>query len=905
MPVNHIIGRICNLQDQPIERLTVRAFIEDNKQQRTPIGEALTNAEGSYEINLPDADLRPSMAGRQLAKISVQVYRADTLLGANSQKMDGQQELRIDLKVDVALEATRRIRGTVRNAFGELMSGVTVQALQQALRKEQLLGSAPSENGAFEIRSERAQLNAGKGMAGVILKVVNATGKTLYKSPVHFSLPDDFEVNISLSGTEYKGTSEFDRLTQIITPLLDGVPPTELREDEQFQDLSLLAGETGLDSDKIAAWVISHRLSAKTTREGMAMEPAVFFSFLAQGQPPLMLDDLLEDMKDPAVLALMEEKLLESMAHIKSPLQRSLLEKGAADNLVPTSVLKNLTPVLEHFEKINLANAAEGNIGGGKGTISNLLELVPEAKRRQTAFMSLLTEHHGPMKGFWKKVEEQKVLGKPALDDIEQVFDIGSLTLNHVPMVSTLRHKLRNSELGNIKDLAQYTKEQWKNLFKGRTPDGKPVGVPPNLDGANDEEKMERYATILDRNFERRYPTGSFTGKLKEGARKRREGGGPKESLMPYTDDMLRFFDRNGSFELEEQQVDLYIAKNKGSLQGISDSQSTLRGIKALQRVFKLNPTHRAVEALLDRGIDSAQKVYYMGREQFEREMADSGVNSIEAKKIYYRSEMVYAMTLNLFGTYNAELNGVLPYSTPLPNPDEQELIVERALIAPKIGKKTVTSKAATALDIPTLKTLFGSNDYCACTHCRSVYSPSAYFVDIMQFLKARKTNGTGVNISKNISQVLLGRRPDIGDIELSCENTNTPVPYVDLVNELLEDSISSPQPRVINNITATDLVTGTIKPGLMNTLKTQNVAINADAQIYGPDINGRYKIRDSRRSYNLQYGSPSYLHVSKQTFFSAEEARAVPEYTNVAAYNSLAKSIYPFLCTSELRRSR
>src|SRR6185295_19140402 len=38
---------------------------------------------------------------------------------------------------------------------------------------------------------------------------------------------------------------------------------------------------------------------------------------------------------------------------------------------------------------------------------------------------------------------------------------------------------------------------------------------------------------------------------------------------------------------------------------------------------------------------------------------------------------------------------------------------------------------------------------------------------------------------------VLLGRRPDLADLPLTCENTLTPLPYIDLVNELLEAFIT------------------------------------------------------------------------------------------------------------------
>src|SRR5690606_23300397 len=36
----------------------------------------------------------------------------------------------------------------------------------------------------------------------------------------------------------------------------------------------------------------------------------------------------------------------------------------------------------------------------------------------------------------------------------------------------------------------------------------------------------------------------------------------------------------------------------------------------------------------------------------------------------------------------------------------------------------------------------------------------------------------------------LLRRRPDLDDILLTCKNTNTTLPYIDLVNELLEKKV-------------------------------------------------------------------------------------------------------------------
>src|SRR5262249_37536891 len=84
-------------------------------------------------------------------------------------------------------------------------------------------------------------------------------------------------------------------------------------------------------------------------------------------------------------------------------------------------------------------------------------------------------------------------------------------------------------------------------------------------------------------------------------------------------------------------------------------------------------------------------------------------------------------------------------------------------------------------------ETLFGSTSFCTCGHCRSIYGPAAYFVDLLQFLKNSVPNDNHETPLK----ILLTRRPDLQYIKLSCENTDTELPYVDLVNEILESYIA------------------------------------------------------------------------------------------------------------------
>ena len=110
---------------------------------------------------------------------------------------------------------------------------------------------------------------------------------------------------------------------------------------------------------------------------------------------------------------------------------------------------------------------------------------------------------------------------------------------------------------------------------------------------------------------------------------------------------------------------------------------------------------------------------------------------------------------------------------------------------------------------VPDVRTLFqAAGGFCDCEHCGSVYSPAAYFVDLLNYLnpsfpdrldlidKKRKDKSTAARTRAKLSRrqpldVLLGRRPDLADLPLTCENTLTTLPYIDLVNELLEARIT------------------------------------------------------------------------------------------------------------------
>jgi hypothetical protein len=83
---------------------------------------------------------------------------------------------------------------------------------------------------------------------------------------------------------------------------------------------------------------------------------------------------------------------------------------------------------------------------------------------------------------------------------------------------------------------------------------------------------------------------------------------------------------------------------------------------------------------------------------------------------------------------------------------------------------------------------LFGNLSLCACSECRSVLGPAAYFVDLMKYIEENllsqfTTTGDPLHLKT--------RRPDLWTLELSCDNTNNRIALLDIVNPVFENFIA------------------------------------------------------------------------------------------------------------------
>ncbi|MDJ0570037.1 MAG: Tc toxin subunit A, partial [Pleurocapsa sp. MO_192.B19] len=84
---------------------------------------------------------------------------------------------------------------------------------------------------------------------------------------------------------------------------------------------------------------------------------------------------------------------------------------------------------------------------------------------------------------------------------------------------------------------------------------------------------------------------------------------------------------------------------------------------------------------------------------------------------------------------------------------------------------------------IPAYNRIFGNLDFIECEHTRSIFGPAAYFVDLLRFIEKHIPQD-------QVEHPLAERQPRLFNLALDKENTFNLVPYIDLVNEVLEDFV-------------------------------------------------------------------------------------------------------------------
>src|SRR5262249_13792311 len=128
---------------------------------------------------------------------------------------------------------------------------------------------------------------AEKGSADLRVAVCEPGGREIVTSGILFNAPDKATINLTLPSTE-RQPSRYALERAMAGPLPPDMSLADLREDDVYQDISFLAGDTGLDRSHIE-WLVQ---AAKLEREPHSIPAEIFYGFFCQGLST-KLDDLL------------------------------------------------------------------------------------------------------------------------------------------------------------------------------------------------------------------------------------------------------------------------------------------------------------------------------------------------------------------------------------------------------------------------------------------------------------------------------------------------------------------------------------------------------------------------------------------------------------------------------------
>jgi hypothetical protein len=557
--------------------------------------------------------------------------------------------------------------------------------------------------------------------------------------------------------------TEFKRLTAALAPHLGDATLADAREDAERNDITLLHTATQWDARLIALAANAEKLSAQT-----GLDAEVTYGLVRTGLPD-----------DPAQLARV------TTTGFVNALTKAV-ESGITD--LPADRIAETAATFERY-----ASTARRSLVGA-GTVSSYGEMLAATgvnKEQQGRFDQLFTAHTGTIDELWAAVRAE---GLPA-DRLRLTARLGYLTLDNAPLVQHLADEIgADAPLEDaLVGAGLYQPAAWEARLRAVAPDAASLAklIPPAYEGDTTAERLEAYTTDLAFKVRRSYPTRVVSQMIR----------GDELDVQRAADvanaDVATVLDRaaGAGFSLGRTPVNQFFNANPGIFDGVGDTEQVKSALKTVQRLYQLTPSDEAMTALLHNGFTSAHDIASMSEAKFVGKYAHLFPSAREAILTWRKAQQVTTVTYTFLGAVKQAASApvVAAASPPAVQVDEarNELIRQ----------------------FPTLESLFGSVDYCECDHCRSVLSPAAYLVDVLRFLDPdprrwsddladwRATHGdapypflthdewdaAGRPTATTPYECLRERRPDLMALPLTCENTNTVLPYIDVVNEILE----------------------------------------------------------------------------------------------------------------------
>jgi hypothetical protein len=683
----------------------------------------------------------------------------------------------------------------VRGPLAETVVEAYDRTLQRGELRDELLATARTDaEGRYRIAYSPAD---GKTLADLTVRALDERGQVLSVSRMHYRAGPAATIDLMIGGA-WRGHSDRDQ----IVALLGDTSPADI-DDATAAFVADSRGVGGPTVDRL-------RASARVARDHR-VSPELLYALASQGMPTelrSMLGSSVEQMKDA-------------------------VGRAVEANAVSRRLESTLDQDLEGLRVAVVAHALApgGESGPSLGDLLGTGVTGPDVHRE---FLSRYVRRTGTVVEFWTQLAEAPTFGDPrVVADLRLSLQLALLTQANLPLLRRLAVLRREGRVSTLADLTTLERHDWSALLSAAAERDGELPIPRNVAGATPSERAERYldelieplrAAFASRYLQhglarmpdvdmalvrrlraanpaldpdRALPAEPAWGDIAptDQARARASWDRLHAELTAYPDLAHRvLMAGNGAFhnpiragvhrllvnlgdaDLRTTNIGRVIAERGGAaFDGIveSDREAVVTQLRAYQRVFRVASRAEHVEYLLGAGLPTARSIAMTSRRGFVRAHAGAlggnpGAAAIHDAAVLYAGSVQMVLMAG-HEAHTEVMPWVIPGGPPSPNGGG----------GGGGGAPPGGPGPAPAGDGATLENLFGPMALCDCEHCRSVYSPAAYLVDLLHTLDPP--------IAQAPITTLRARRPDLENTLLTCANTNTPIPYIDLVNEVLE----------------------------------------------------------------------------------------------------------------------
>jgi hypothetical protein len=392
---------------------------------------------------------------------------------------------------------------------------------------------------------------------------------------------------------------------------------------------------------------------------------------------------------------------------------------------------------------------------------------------QREAYDAAVVDHADDPVKLWDAVRAADV-DEPGIAKLQAQGKLALLTTQNQPLTAKLTTELLaggdRPDLRSLVSADLHDPAAWRTRLTelaGGDDDRLGAVIPPGFrDGLEVTEAADLYASELARRVRMGFPTAVVgrlvgTGKV--------ELGDDHAHLATPVAGMIEKAETLG-FSFTSTPLGPFLLDHAGELTAGLDkptAEAAVGQLQRLQRLYQITPSNDALAVLAKAGVRSALDVAVLEKGAFVERFGRAFQRPDELELVFRRSQQVAAVTYSFFGiSKDAGAAGTSVTSLPA---------AQRAEAVEALIKK-----------FPTVEELFGEQDFCACTHCRSVLGPAAYLVDLLHFLDPAGATGP------TPFATLTKRRPDLEHLPLTCENTNTALPLLDVANEIMEYRVAN-----------------------------------------------------------------------------------------------------------------